>query len=318
MARAGLSKNRKFMRLARGLNHVASGMGEIMARGVLETLWSAAYERADDHLGDADDVEIAAGWRGERGALTALLLDAAGGESGFVEVDPDRGGYRVHDLWDHAPPWVKQKAAREAAREAAGKTLSDVRRDARKKARPVATQEQVDQLQTTAQEPVERLSANLVPWDGTGRDGLLDTPRARVRDPGTLGTAWAEATGQLTADGLADLGEVLDAHAEAAKLAPADLLKRAVVEFEKFRATCTAPKIPPLSPRKVREHWPRLWEAIQGKKPAASTKRRDEDPFAAVRADADRRARASPPRPASDPQPVASVLAEVFAAVKGA
>lgn len=316
MARAGLSKNRKFLRLARGLNACASGMGEIMARGVLETLWSAAYERADDYLGDSDDVEIAAGWRGERGALTAMLLEAGGQEAGFVELDSERGGYRVHDLWDHAPPWVKQKAQREAARQADGKSLSDVRREARAKGAAKAKQQPVEQLPANGQQPVDQKATNLAPWDGTGRDGLLDTPRARVRDPGALGTAWAEATGQLTADGLHELAEVLDAHAEAAKLSPAELLKRAVDEFQRYRATCTPPKVPPLSPRKVREHWPRVWEAIQGKKPSAP-KRRDEDPFAAVRADMERRGR-SPPRPPSEPQPVASVLAEVFSAVKGA
>lgn len=133
MARAGLDKHRKFLRLARVLDAVATGMGELLARGALETLWDAAYERADDYLGDADDVEIAAKWRGARGVLFEALLNAGGPHTpGFIEPD-ERGGYRVHDLWEHAPPWVKRKAGLAQARAAAGKTISDIRREAGKR-----------------------------------------------------------------------------------------------------------------------------------------------------------------------------------------
>lgn len=166
MARAGLSKNRKFLRLARGLNACASGMGALLARGVLETMWSAAYERADDYLGDAGEVELIVDWRGEEGALVRMLLDAGGGEApGFIEIDPDRGGYRIHDLWDHAPPWVRRKADAEAARKAAGQTISDIRRAARLR----AVQQKEGRLPASGQQMVDQMPQNTSP--GTGRDG---------------------------------------------------------------------------------------------------------------------------------------------------
>ncbi len=185
MGRSGLDKDRKFLRLARALNSAATGYGEILARGVLETLWSAAYERADDHIGDADDVEIAAKWPGVRGALVEALLAAGGGgeTAGFIEPDPDRGGYRVHDLWDHAPPWVRRKAEAEAARAAAGKTLADVRREAGRKGRarqlagksiPVAGQKESSCPQTIS--------------PGKGREGIEDQdPPIAPPSPGANG-----------------------------------------------------------------------------------------------------------------------------------
>lgn len=127
MARPTLQRNRKWPRLVRAL-----GGQEALARGSLELLWDVAYENGDEHLGDSDDVELAARWQGEPGALAKALLEAGGpGEPGFIEADPDRPGrYVVHDLWDHAPDYVQRRAEREAARVAKGKTISDVRRDA--------------------------------------------------------------------------------------------------------------------------------------------------------------------------------------------
>jgi hypothetical protein len=134
MARAGLTTHRKFQRLARLLDGVLPGMGATLARGALETMWEVCYEQADDYLGDADDVEIAAGWRGERGLLCRALLDAGGAvAAGFIEQDPERAGLRVHDLWQHAPPYVKRKAADAAKRAAEGRSVSDARREAGRK-----------------------------------------------------------------------------------------------------------------------------------------------------------------------------------------
>ena len=132
MARPGLIRNRKFARLAADLEpHCACG-GDIAAMGVLELLWSAAYESAGDYIGDGTDVENTAHWRGPRGVLLAALVRAGGpGSAGFVEELPDHPGhYRVHDLWDHAPDYVERRAKREAARLARGVTISQVRAEA--------------------------------------------------------------------------------------------------------------------------------------------------------------------------------------------
>lgn len=103
MARPGLTKHRKFLRLARLLQ------SQIMAMGALELMWQRAYEHGPD-LGDPLDVEFGVGWTGEPGRLAAALVDA-----GFLDAAED-GTLRVHDLDDHAPAYYRKRKAREASR----------------------------------------------------------------------------------------------------------------------------------------------------------------------------------------------------------
>ena len=112
MGRPGLTRHRKFLRLSRALGSPA------LARGVLELLWDACYEAGDDYLGAAGDLEALVGWAGESGALTRALLEAGQPEGvGFIEaVDSDAGRYRVHDLWHHAPDYVRKRRERELQR----------------------------------------------------------------------------------------------------------------------------------------------------------------------------------------------------------
>jgi hypothetical protein len=112
MGRPGLTQHRKFRRLARTLGT------EVIARGCLELLWDSCYENGDDYLGDSCDVEAAARWTGGPGVLTAALLDAGGDDSaGFIQEIPNRQGrYSVHDLWHHAPDYVRKRRQREAER----------------------------------------------------------------------------------------------------------------------------------------------------------------------------------------------------------
>ena len=79
MARPGLLQHRKFRRLARAVGSTA------LALGSLELVWSSAYESGDDYLGDEIDVESAAQWQGEPGALATALASAGGaGSVGFM------------------------------------------------------------------------------------------------------------------------------------------------------------------------------------------------------------------------------------------
>lgn len=132
MGRPGLTKNRKFSRLVRELEPACKKFAEQVARGSLELIWDNAYECGDDYLGDADDVEASARWKGPAGVLCKALLHAGGeGEAGFIHEDPQRPDhYIVHDLYHHAPAYVKKRMDREAKRQAAGQSLSDVRSDA--------------------------------------------------------------------------------------------------------------------------------------------------------------------------------------------
>ena len=99
MARLSLRGCRKFRAVARAI-------GVATARGSLELLWDVANDTADDVLGSADDVEEVAGWRGDRGALVAVLV-----RERFLDALPG-SLYRVHDFWDHCPDYVRRKAKR--------------------------------------------------------------------------------------------------------------------------------------------------------------------------------------------------------------
>jgi hypothetical protein len=97
-------RHRKFIKLIAALG------SQPLARGVLEMLWDAAYDAGDDRLGGPGELEILAGWNGERGVLAGALVS-----SGFVDqVSPD--DFRVHDLWDHAPDYVRKRRDRELSR----------------------------------------------------------------------------------------------------------------------------------------------------------------------------------------------------------
>ena len=129
MARPGLTRHRKFLRLARALGNVP------LALGCLELIWEKCYESGDPYLGDSVDVELAAQWPGDRGALFNALLTAGGdGNVGFIEeIEGRPGHFRCHDLFDHAPEYVADRRKRELARQAKGVTLSQIRADAGRK-----------------------------------------------------------------------------------------------------------------------------------------------------------------------------------------
>jgi hypothetical protein len=184
MARLDLPENQKFRRLALALNGMASGMGAQLARGLLETLWSAAYERADDFLGDAFDVALAADWKGDPEVFVRLLAAVPPGKSaGFIRQDETRGGYVIHDFEQHAPQWVKVKITKKAEREAAGKTLSDIRREASQKSRTARAMQTPAPLPPSGEQTHIRLPSKND--NGTGRDGTGKKSLAANKSPRT-------------------------------------------------------------------------------------------------------------------------------------
>lgn len=101
MARPGFSSHPKFRRLVHLLRCPVPH-----ARGYLECLWEVAYEDGNPIIGDSTDVELAAQWPGEPGQLTQTLLDCR-------LIDSQSGGkYAIHDLLEHAPDYVRKRAAR--------------------------------------------------------------------------------------------------------------------------------------------------------------------------------------------------------------
>lgn len=121
MGRPGLMRHRKFARLQRLLS--SSPNSKFIARGVLEVVWEAAYENGDELLGDELDLEALVGWEGEPKALASALV-----QSGFVDETVE--GLTVHDLWDHAPDYVKRRAEREGERRKKGQSISEIRAEA--------------------------------------------------------------------------------------------------------------------------------------------------------------------------------------------
>ena len=94
MACLNLSHHHKFRQLARRLGSRA------LARGTLELLWDSAYEHADPYIGTPADIAEAVGWTDAPMKLVRLLISC-----GFLD---DVGAqYVVHDLWTHAPRYVR-------------------------------------------------------------------------------------------------------------------------------------------------------------------------------------------------------------------
>lgn len=131
MARPNLMNHRKFKRA-----HLNLGIPRAHLRGHLELLWDCCYENGDPFIGDATDVELAAGWEGEPGALFNALLECGGdGCPGLIEEVPGHNGkFQVHDLHDHAPSYVKDRWRKEEGRRQAGKDERKKREFARQAA----------------------------------------------------------------------------------------------------------------------------------------------------------------------------------------
>jgi hypothetical protein len=115
VARPTLFTNRKFLRLAQRLQ------SDALALGHLEFIWHAANETGNPVLGDADDVEALARWRGERGELVHALLEAgSNGAPGFIVPIENGARYEIHDYWHHAPDYVRKRWKREEQRREKG------------------------------------------------------------------------------------------------------------------------------------------------------------------------------------------------------
>lgn len=146
MGRPGLTGHRKFRRLVRTLGSA------LIARGALELLWEPSYESGEDYVGTSDDIEHLVGWTGERGLLTRALADAGAPEGyGFIEAvmpsdDMRTQGeaetrYRIHDLWHHAPDYVRKRRDREMERRQKVEPNATDRRTAPNGGQRTATQE---------------------------------------------------------------------------------------------------------------------------------------------------------------------------------
>lgn len=75
------------------------------ARGHVELMWEACYETGNPLLGDITAVEGAAEWDGTPGVFCAAAL-----ASGLLDLEGD--SYRIHDLVENAPDYVRKRHIR--------------------------------------------------------------------------------------------------------------------------------------------------------------------------------------------------------------
>lgn len=109
MAKLALRSNRKFRRL---LALVRADSPEHV-RGHLSALWEATWENGTPLVGDLQDVEAAAGWTM---ADTMKYPPGAFGEAlatvRLLDVVVPGKLFAVHDWYEHAPAYVKQRIGR--------------------------------------------------------------------------------------------------------------------------------------------------------------------------------------------------------------
>lgn len=113
MAKIDIIDNIKFLRLTRLL-----GISKAQVLGHLELFWIRAY-RTDTNNGLASiDIEAWAEWDGEDGKFSDSLE-----KSGFVDVCD--GLYSIHDYFDHAPRYIKQRQWRKSSSSETTTELND-------------------------------------------------------------------------------------------------------------------------------------------------------------------------------------------------
>lgn len=114
MAKPELRHHRKFVKLRRLLQE-----RESHCRGYLDCMWEHGYQTGDPLLGDAIDVATAADHPDESDRFANAALEA-----GFLEINSS-GQFVIHDLYDHAPDYVKKRMKRKGTAPNGGQTAGD-------------------------------------------------------------------------------------------------------------------------------------------------------------------------------------------------
>jgi hypothetical protein len=90
------------------------GIRKYEAVGILECLWQHGYSCVSDAVGTAADLAWIVDWPDEDADRLAAALAACG----FLDPDPDRPEeFRIHQLWRHAPKYVRLRRAHEVSAE---------------------------------------------------------------------------------------------------------------------------------------------------------------------------------------------------------
>ena len=101
MAKMSLESSPKYRRLV-AIAKRDLGINKAELRGLLEQLWDVSHSIGPsfkDHI----DVEVSAQWEGVEGRFTALLASEK-----WLDEKGDKT-LEIHDYFDHAPHWVKER-----------------------------------------------------------------------------------------------------------------------------------------------------------------------------------------------------------------
>ena len=205
-------------------------------------------------------------------AVRALLKD------GYLEVR--RGTVRIRNFVE-----AQERLSQEAARQRRKRDRD--RRDAEQGTTEGVTDSVTNGVTDSVTEPVTSgvtESVTVTPYvtpsvtqkfavSGRVESVFTHTPTTRAtRSPADV--LWYQGTGDVCADSpaLLELRHHVDDVAERSQRDPDKLLSDAIVAYRAYRETCTVGKIPSLSPRKLLEHWPTVWERITGTAPAGRPK----------------------------------------------
>jgi len=143
-------------------------------------MWHVAYGQVANaaHFRDAEEIEAAAEWIGEDGALADVLIDL-----GFV--DAVEGGYVVHDIEDHCPQFVLKRIRR--SRKVADN--GGQRRTTADAGRQTADNGHMNRI------GLDGIELNRIEKDGEGEDGA----RAQAPDftPDPFGSTFDEFVDQV-------------------------------------------------------------------------------------------------------------------------
>lgn len=112
MAKLALRSNRKFRRLV-GMLRMDS---PVHVEGHLQALWRATWENGNSLIGDLTDIEALAEWTqmSDRVKYPTGAFASAVVLTGFIDTIVPGELYAVHDWYDHAEAWAKQRVSRAA------------------------------------------------------------------------------------------------------------------------------------------------------------------------------------------------------------
>lgn len=130
MARPGFGDHPKCInleaRLAERLPAKLRPLAPALARGFMELLWEVAYRGGDPVIGHASTVERIVGWPFAAGELARMMANCGRSNQAGLLDEIESDVFAVHDLFDHAPDYVRKRLKRELDRKGQGRLFREL------------------------------------------------------------------------------------------------------------------------------------------------------------------------------------------------